>query len=100
LRSRRSDAVNTERPDNDEASGGGDGSSAKARGAGALGAEETRGSDAHGDETSPSVAPAEEESHAGAEQDGGAEGAEEATGTTSAAATDTDTDTDTDKEQP
>ncbi|MDT0480876.1 hypothetical protein RNB18_11890 [Streptomyces sp. DSM 41640] len=62
--------MNTERPDNDEASGGGDGSSAEARGAGALGAEEvsgaeeTHGSDAHGDETSA----------------GGAEGTEEASG--------------------
>ncbi|MFF0088782.1 hypothetical protein ACFYSF_02340 [Streptomyces canus] len=72
--------MNTERPDNDEASGGGDGSSAKARGAGALGAEGTRGSDAHGDETSPAVTPPEEESPAGAEQDGGAEGSEEASG--------------------
>ncbi|MFI6433987.1 hypothetical protein [Streptomyces sp. NPDC050759] len=62
--------MNTERPDNDEASGGGDGSSAEARGAGALGAEDvsraevTRGSDAPGDEPSP----------------GGAEGTEEASG--------------------
>ncbi|MFJ9003576.1 hypothetical protein [Streptomyces canus] len=67
--------MNTERPDNDEASGGGDGSSAEARDAGAVGAEEvssaeeTRGSDAPGDETT---------SHAGADQDGGAEGTEEA----------------------
>ncbi|MET9787894.1 hypothetical protein [Streptomyces canus] len=67
--------MNTERPDNDEASGGGDGSSAEARGTGAVGAEEvssaeeTRGSDAPGDETT---------SHAGADQDGGAEGTEEA----------------------
>lgn len=61
--------MNTERPDNDEASGGGDGSSAEARGAGAPGAEETRGSDVPGDERT---------SHAGADQDGGAEGAEEA----------------------
>lgn len=57
--------MNTERPDNDEASGGGDGSSAEARGAGAVGAddvsgaEETRGSDALGDETSPAVTPRE-----------------------------------------
>ncbi|WP_370743325.1 hypothetical protein [Streptomyces sp. LUP47B] len=76
--------MNTERPDNDEASGGGDGSSAEARRAGALGAEavssaeETRGSDVPGDEASPAVTPSEEGSHAGAEQDGGAEGAEEA----------------------
>ncbi|WP_406127396.1 hypothetical protein OHQ89_37090 [Streptomyces canus] len=61
--------MNTERPDNDEASGGGDGSSAEAHGAGAPGAEETRGSDVPGDERT---------SHAGADQDGGAEGAEEA----------------------
>ncbi|WP_328637930.1 hypothetical protein [Streptomyces canus] len=76
--------MNTERPDNDEASGGGDGSSAEARGAGAVGAddvsgaEETRGSDALGDETSPAVTPLEGESHAGADQGGGAEGTEEA----------------------
>ncbi|MEU0205731.1 hypothetical protein [Streptomyces canus] len=86
--------MNTERPDNDEASGGGDGSSAKARGAGALGAEGTRGSDAHGDETSPSVTPPEEESHTGAEQDGGVEGTEEATGTAAPVAhADADADT-------
>jgi hypothetical protein len=70
--------VNTERPDNDEASGGGDGGSAEARGAGAVGAEavsgaeETRDSDALGDETSPA-----EESPAGADQDGGPQGTEE-----------------------
>ncbi|MCX4860980.1 hypothetical protein [Streptomyces canus] len=90
--------MNTERPDNDEASGGGDGSSAEARGSGAVGAEETRGSRAHGDETSPSATPPEEESHAGADQDGEAEGTENASGTAPAADTEPGTDSDSDSD--
>ncbi|KUN70856.1 hypothetical protein AQJ46_14420 [Streptomyces canus] len=71
--------MNTERPDNDEASGGGDGSSAEARGAGALGAEETRGSDAHGDETSAGGAEGTEGTEeASAAAGGSTEHAEEA----------------------
>ncbi|MDH6433698.1 hypothetical protein M2158_002175 [Streptomyces sp. SAI-144] len=93
--------MNTERPDNDEASGGGDGSSAEARDAGALGAEEvsgveeTRGSDAPGDGTSTEGTEGTEEASGAA--GGSTEQAEGAADDSPASGTAADTDTDTDE---
>ncbi|MFF0081466.1 hypothetical protein ACFYR1_17415 [Streptomyces canus] len=93
--------MNTERPDNDEASGGGDGSSAEARGAGALGAEETRGSDAHGAETSAEGTEGTEGTEeASAAAGGSTEHAEEAADGSPASGTVAAADADADADEP